>query len=380
MSGRKKVLVVDQTIREGMQYRGLVFSLEERKKLIEYQAALGVDISQVGYAPAHASEQEIILQLNNIFSNQASPIRLASLSRALIKDVRPMLAMGVPEIHMHTSVTSEMLKRASLDVTFSELKKTINYINDSASYIKIDVSVLDIGRTDVEILHRICQYLIHELGIDVISLPDTSGMLAPNQIYEKIASIKELTACQKTKIGVHCHNDLGMASANTLMGVLAGAEVLQVSALGIGERNGIGDLFLVCKMLKDQGVLLNVNVDDEILFKKYYEYVNQLCLDKTGSSILNYTTPYFGQAVKTHVAGTHGIGTFGIAQDEEIFLNVLCGKHLVRKYLDSHKITYHQDMLSILVCQIKDKSVKVKRALTEEEVRSLAAALEAVKK
>ena len=195
--------------------------------------------------------------------------------------------------------------------------------------------------------------------------------MAPNQVYERVGIISRLAKGKNTPIGIHCHNDLGMATANTITGVLAGASVVEASALGIGERNGIGDIFITAKNLKEQGFDLNIQTEKADIFREYYEFVDTVCCQKTGIKLLNYNTPFFGKSTKTHVAGTHGIGQFGLAAGQEFYLNVLCGKHLVENYLKLHKIGYKKEYLPEIVARIKNKSAETNMCVTREEVKDI---------
>ena len=357
-----------------MQYRGLMFSYAERLKIMEFQQALGVDISQVGYPPAHESEILHIKKLCSEAARRNYNIRISGLCRALVKDVRWMIETGLNDFSLHTSATPEMLSRQSIEILFESLKETVLFIRSKVEKANIEVSILDIGKTDIELLKKCADFLINNLKINILSLPDTSGLMAPNQVYERVELISRLCCAKEksTQIGIHCHNDLGMATANTVMGVLAGASVIEVSALGIGERNGIGDIFITGKNLKEQGFYLNLKTEQKDIFREYYEFVDAVCYQQTGIKLLNYNTPFFGNSSKTHVAGTHGIGQFGLAADQEFYLNVLCGKHLVENYLKLHKIEYEKNYLQEIVDQIKNKSASAGRCVTKEEVKVIA--------
>jgi 2-isopropylmalate synthase len=160
-----------------------------------------------------------------------------------------------------------------------------------------------------------------------------------------------------------------MANANTVMGVIAGASVIEACALGIGERNGIADLYAVCRVLKDYGYDIRVNIQDRGGFEAYYAYIHDLCEKKTGFGPLNYNTPVFGEAVKTHVAGTHGLMNYGMTDEKKYFLNVLCGKNLVKSFLKQNNIDYDPEKLTEIVERIKEKSAAQSRALTLDDVR-----------
>ncbi|MFH2130316.1 MAG: hypothetical protein ABIK68_08065 [bacterium] len=367
----RKIVVIDLTIREGMQFRGLMFSQAERMAILEYQEALGVDVTQVGYPPAHASEARCVEQLFAESKRRAFRIHVTGLCRALATDVRPMLASGLEDFHLHTVFTAETLQQRSLDSIFDDLRDTIRLIRSKAGDACIEISLVDIGKTDARLLEACSTFLINQLKVDIITLPDTSGMMAPNRFFSSVQSIVALAAGTRTRIGVHCHNDGGMASANTVMGVAAGADVIQVSALGIGERNGLGDLFTVSRLLKEQGYQLNLRTEDIPLFRQYYHYIDDLCWKRTGFHLLNYNTPFFGQSMKTHVAGTHGAGKYGLDRDEDFYLNVLCGKHLVRKYLSRHQIPCDENRIDAVVSGIKNRSATLNRALEEADIREI---------
>ncbi|MBW1895074.1 MAG: hypothetical protein JRI91_15490 [Deltaproteobacteria bacterium] len=358
--------MIDQTIREGMQYRGMMLSEKERLKLIGFQEALGVDISQAAYPPAHDSEKEILNCLHEKTVKKGYRMRIAGLGRALKKDADLIMDTGVNDIHLHIAINRE-----NVDSGFDLLRQTVHHIRARSEEACIEVNILDLGNIDSGFLRESAQIIINELEIDILTLPDTSGILPPNLLFDKIRMVTELVKDKSTLTGAHCHNDMGMATANTVAGVAAGASVIEVSALGIGERNGIGDLFIVGKNLKEQGYRLNLKTENIETFRNYYEYVDGLCFQKTGIHLLNYNTPFFGNAVNTHVAGTHGMTPFGTGNGEDFFLNVLCGKHLVKKFLEKNSIDFDENRLSEIVSKIKKLSVEKGRSLTRKEVKGL---------
>lgn len=368
MDEKQNIIVIDQTIREGMQHRGLMFSLNERKKILEFQETIGVDVSQVAYPPAHSSEMEIVGLLSEECKNKNYRIRIAGHGRAVIDDIKLMAQLGIKDFHLHSGVNNEMLKRLGISCVYDSLKDTVQFIKNISSNWVVKVSLLDIGNTDRELLKECGRYLAHELGVDVLALPDTSGIMPPNQFHETVSSIAKIISGSDTKIAVHCHNDFGMSTANTLMGVIAGARVIEVSAMGIGERNGIGDIFLAGKLLEQQGFSLNLQVDNLKAFKAYYEYLDSLYQIKLGESLLGYNTPFWGDSIKTHVAGTHGCFEYGIDSEMEYCINVLCGKNLLKKFLESNSIPYKKENLKQLVQLVKDESVALGRSLNKKEI------------
>ena len=362
-----KITIIDETLREGMQYRGLMFSPEQRLTILEFQEKLFVDICQAGYPPAHESEVDAVRMLLKHARKNNYNIRIAAMGRANIHDAQILLGAGVNDLHFHLHIKNDVTQD-KLDQILNDLLSTIKFIKKHNSNAALSIAMLDIGKSDDGILEQCVSFLSHH--INILSLPDTSGMMAPNQIFEKINSLSSKTG--KADISVHCHNDLGMASANSVMGILAGGKVLEASALGIGERNGIADLYTTVKALQDQGFDINLNTNDIDTFKAYYKYIDSIVYEQTNEHLLTANTPVFGDAVKTHVAGTHAGGEYGIATEERFFLNSLCGKNLVKKYLDQKAFTYNEKKLGKITANIKNQSITLGRCLTRDEIRAIA--------
>ncbi|MBU8849188.1 MAG: hypothetical protein KOO64_06560, partial [Desulfobacterales bacterium] len=297
----KKITIIDETLREGMQYQGLMFSCEQRLKILEFQEKLGVDICQAGYPPAHDLEADVVKTLLNHAQKNKYKIRIAAMGRASIHDAAILLDTRVNDLHFHLHIKNDVTPD-KLDNILAGLLNTIDFVRNQNPDTVISLAMLDIGRFDDPVLEH-CVSFLNQHHIDMISLPDTSGMMAPNQVFEKIKKFSSKTV--NTKISIHCHNDMGMASANSVMGILAGGRVLEASALGIGERNGIADLYTTAKTLQDQGFDINLNTDDIPVFKAYYELLDSIVFEQTHQHLLTANTPVFGDAVKTHVAGTH---------------------------------------------------------------------------
>ncbi|MBF0200735.1 MAG: hypothetical protein HQK66_05380 [Desulfamplus sp.] len=395
------ITIIDETIREGMQHRGIVFSKLQRENILEFQETLGVDVCQAGYAPAHSTEQEHITHLQNMAVKRGFRISLAGMGRAWEQDVPALVATGIKNYHLHAHIPHDL----KMDVIHGKLKtdtmqgrrktaamhgleqlgairSAVDSIRSKVENAVISVAVLDIGAVSMELLVFVSNFLAGELGIEIISLPDTSGIMAPDQFHDCIKfAVQNIQRegsksnrlahdpCHElTRISVHCHNDLGMASANTLMGVKAGATVVELSALGIGERNGIADLFTVGRFLRKQGYDINLNVNDTETFKKYYGYVSDICMEQTGESLLHYCTPFFGESAMSHVAGTHAKTGFGLFENEMYFINVLCGKGLVKKYLDAMDIPYDPLKLKFITETIKCQSAALGRRLEKQDI------------
>ena len=364
------VKTVDETIREGMQHRGLVFSYGQRLKMMEFMETLGIEICQAGYPPAHVSEWEAVKGLNKVSRSRGYRIGVAGMGRAVQKDAECLLETGIRHFHLHFHV-KESFEPDRTEAVLEETRETAGLIRDKSESAFISMAVLDIGKTGDDFLGRITDFLIRHTETDLISLPDTSGIISPDRIHERVAPI----ACKAKKYGkrisIHCHNDMGMAGANTFMGIKAGGTVIEASVLGIGERNGIADLYPTSKMLLDKGFSTGLRVDDMDTFTRYYRFVDAIYREQTGEPLITYNTPVFGKGARSHVAGTHAGAGFGTTAEEEYFLNVLCGKKLVKRYLEQHRIPFDQGDIPRIAPKIKDKSAKEGRRLDFEEIRTI---------
>ena len=364
----RKILVIDQTLREGMQFQGLVFSLAQRIKILEFQETLGIDVCQAGYPSAHPLEAEIVSKVAAHAKKNNFCIRTSALGRAFAPDADILCKTDIDDIHFHLQVKNTISKEAQTRL-FQEVETLITLVRNRRPAAAISIAMLDIGKTDIGLLTTWVRFLGQDLGIDILSLPDTSGIMAPNQIHDKILALSSFPL--KANLSVHCHNDRGMASANSIMGIIAGACVLEVSALGIGERNGIGDLFTTAKLLQTQGMTLGVDTDNLKLFQKYYGFLDAIVREQTGAGLIQCNTPVFGEAVKTHVAGTHAQGKFGTLSEEKFYLNLLCGQTLVQKYLKHKNISHDKEKLQQITAAIKTKSITLERRLTRNEIEAI---------
>ncbi len=366
----EKIQVIDQTLREGMQFRGLVFSLDQRIEILNFQEQLGVAVCQAGYPAAHEKEADIVARVAAHAKASQFKIRTAALGRAVERDARTMMDTGVDDIHLHFHVKPGAQEN-DLASLFEDLEGVICLIRTQKPAAKISMAMLDLGRTPDNLLTACLNFLAGKPAIDTISLPDTSGIMAPVRVYEKISAA--LPLCGQADISVHCHNDLGAASANGFMGILAGAKVLEASALGIGERNGISDLYTTARLLADEGVDTGLNLDDTPLFKAYYSFVDNIVFEQTGEHLFGYAFPGFGPGTKTHVAGTHAGKHFGTTENQEFYLNVLCGKGLVRQYLALAfpDRSVSGSVLEKISAAVKLQSITAGRCLTKADVQAI---------
>ncbi|MCP4721564.1 MAG: hypothetical protein GY860_19070, partial [Desulfobacteraceae bacterium] len=143
----KKIIVIDETMREGMQFQGLVFSLEQRIIMLEFQEALGIDVCQIGYPSAHPMETKIVTQVAAHAKKKNFRIRTAALGRAFVPDAKILRETAIDDPHFHLQIKNTITPTA-LNRLFQDLETTIGIVRNGRPGAMISIAMLDIGKTD----------------------------------------------------------------------------------------------------------------------------------------------------------------------------------------------------------------------------------------
>ncbi|MEI2708588.1 MAG: 2-isopropylmalate synthase [Chitinophagaceae bacterium] len=258
-----KVHIFDTTLRDGEQVPGCKLNTQEKVALALELEALGVDIIEAGFPISSPGDFESVTEISKIISNAT----VCGLTRAVQKDIevaadalrfakRPRIHTGIGTSDYHiqgkfNSTQADILQRAIQCVTWAK-----NYVDDVEFYAE------DAGRTDNEYLARVIEAVI-KAGATVVNIPDTTGYCLPHQYGEKIAYlVNNVPNIDKAIISCHCHNDLGLATANSIAGVIAGARQIECTINGLGERAGntsLEEVVMVIKQHKSLGLHTNIN-------------------------------------------------------------------------------------------------------------------------
>ncbi len=229
------VRIFDTTMRDGEQTPGVSFTPEEKLEIATQLDKLGVDAIEAGFPSATRGEEKALKDL----LNAGLKAEICVLTRALKSDIDVALSCDVSSIHTFISTSKIQMKHALNMTPEQVLESTVN----SVQYIKnhgvtCEFSPMDATRTRFGFLRQVCK-AAEEAGADRINVPDTVGIMAPQKM-EKL--IRDLKAVVKTDLSVHCHNDFGLAVANSLAGVVGGATQVHVAVNGLGERAGNASL------------------------------------------------------------------------------------------------------------------------------------------
>lgn len=257
-----KVYIFDTTLRDGEQVPGCKLNTSEKLELALQLEELGVDIIEAGFPISSPGDFESVSKIASVIKEAT----VCALSRAVEKDIevaaqalkfarRPRIHTGIGTSDHHikgkfNSTKDEILQRAIQCVKWAR-----NYVDDVEFYAE------DAGRTDNEYLARVVEAVI-AAGATTVNIPDTTGYCLPQQYGEKIAYLmNHVPNVDKAILSCHCHNDLGLATANSIAGVMNGARQIECTINGLGERAGntsLEEVVMILKQHKHLGLYTNV--------------------------------------------------------------------------------------------------------------------------
>ncbi|MCI4626901.1 MAG: hypothetical protein L3V56_13225 [Candidatus Magnetoovum sp. WYHC-5] len=236
------IKILDTTLREGEQSRGVSFSLEQKIEIARLLDEFGVDYIEAGH-PAVSTEMR-----NTVTTISSLGLRaeIVAHARAKIEDIKAAIECKVPWVGIFIGINEVSLKykyNLQKSQVYELIRISINYAKDNG--LKVRLTIEDATRTETAEIIELCQF-VDGLGVDRISIADTVGVAVPSMFYNLIRQIKAQT---KVDLHVHCHNDFGMAVANAIAAFEGGAVVIDTAVNGLGERAGIATLAEVCTAL-----------------------------------------------------------------------------------------------------------------------------------
>jgi len=264
-----RVYIFDTTLRDGEQVPGCQLTTAEKIDIARELEALGVDVIEAGFPASSPGDFQSVVEISKAVQNAT----ICALTRAHKGDIeaaasalkyakRPRIHTGIGASDMHiknkfNSTRDEILVRAVEAVKYAK-----SFVEDIEFYAE------DAGRADIEFLAKMVEAVI-AAGATVVNIPDTNGYCLPDQYGSKIRFLKEnVKNIDQAIISVHCHNDLGLATANSIAGLQNGARQVEGTINGIGERAGNTSLEEVVMILKTHQVL---NLHTEINTRSFYE-------------------------------------------------------------------------------------------------------------
>lgn len=260
-----KVFIFDTTLRDGEQVPGCKLNTTEKLELALQLEDLGVDIIEAGFPISSPGDFESVNQIAKAIKHAT----VCGLSRAVQKDieaagealkyaVRPRIHTGIGTSDLHIKAKFNATREEILERAIQCVKWARNYTDDVEFYAE------DAGRTDNDYLAKVIEAVI-KAGATTVNIPDTTGYCLPHQYGEKIAYlVNNVSNIDKAVISCHCHNDLGLATANSIAGVIAGARQIECTINGLGERAGntsLEEVVMIMKQHKDLELYTNIKAE-----------------------------------------------------------------------------------------------------------------------
>ena len=264
----EKIIIFDTTLRDGEQVPGCQLNTIEKIEVAQALEELGVDVIEAGFPVSSPGDFKSVVEISKAISD---PI-ICALTRAVKKDIEVAAEalQYAKKKRIHTGIgTSPFHIKYKLKTTPEEtVKRAVDAVKYAKKFVEdVEFYAEDAGRSENEYLARVIEAVI-KAGATVVNIPDTTGYCLPEEYGEKIRFLKEnVPNIDKVIISTHCHNDLGMATANTIMGVINGARQVEVTINGIGERAGNTSLEEVAMIIKSHHSLnLTTNIDSKLIF------------------------------------------------------------------------------------------------------------------
>ena len=378
----QKVFIFDTTLRDGEQVPGCKLNTKEKLELAVRLEELGVDILEAGFPVSSPGDFESVHQIAKTLKNTV----VCGLSRAVQNDIEVAAAALKPakRFRIHTGIgTSDLhikykfntTKEQIIERAIAAVKLARNFTDDVEFYAE------DAGRTENEFLARVIEAVV-KAGATTLNIPDTTGYCLPYQYQAKMEYlVNHVAGIEKAILSCHCHNDLGLATANSIAGVMGGARQIECTMNGLGERAGntaLEEVVMVLNQHKDLGYYTNINPK---LLNPISHEVSEIM-----RMMVQPNKAIVGANAFSHSSGIHQDGflkeaqTYEIinpaevgAEDSKIVLTARSGRSALAHRF--HKLGFEYtrndiDILYPIFVQVADQ----KKEVQEEDLKKMAAA------
>ena len=375
----EKVIIFDTTLRDGEQVPGCQLNTIEKIQVAKALEELGVDVIEAGFPISSPGDFNSVVEISKAISN---PV-ICALTRAVKKDIevaadalqfarrkRIHTGIGVSNYHIQFKIktTPEEIIRRAVDA----VKYAKKFVEDVEFYAE------DAGRSENEYLAKVIEAVI-EAGATVVNIPDTTGYCLPTEYGSKIRYLKEnVRNIDKAIISTHCHNDLGMATANTIMGLMNGARQVEVTMNGIGERAGNTSLEEVAMIIKSHHDLnLMTDINTPLIFSTSRLVSNLMSMPVQANKAI------VGRNAFAHSSGIHQDGVLKKRENYEIIdpvsvgvressiiLTARSGRAALNHRLEMLGFSYGKEELDDIYHRFLILADK-KKEITDEDIRIL---------
>ena len=259
----EKIEIFDTTLRDGEQVPGCKLNTEQKLVIAEKLDELGVDIIEAGFPISSPGDFHSVNEISKLVKNA----KVCGLTRANKKDIEvaaeALKFAKRPRIHTGIGTSDNHIKYKFNSTREDVLERAVEAVKYAKSFVEdVEFYAEDAGRTDNAFLAKVCEEVI-KAGATVLNIPDTTGYCLPEQYGAKIKYLREnVKGIEKAVLSCHCHNDLGLATANSISGVINGARQIECTINGLGERAGntaLEEVVMILKQHKDLNLYTDVN-------------------------------------------------------------------------------------------------------------------------
>ncbi|MFD2564842.1 2-isopropylmalate synthase [Aquimarina rubra] len=309
-----KVQIFDTTLRDGEQVPGCKLNTQQKLVIAERLDLLGVDVIEAGFPVSSPGDFTSVNEIAKIVKNAT----VCGLTRAVENDIKvaaEALKHAVkPRIHTGIGTSESHIKYKFNSTQDKVIERGIAAVKYAKSFVEdVEFYAEDAGRTDNEFLARVCEAMI-KAGATVLNIPDTTGYCLPEEYGAKIKYLKEnVKGIDNVVISCHCHNDLGLATANSIVGAINGARQIECTINGIGERAGNTALEEVVMIMKQHPYLnLNTDINSKLL------YDTSLMVSESMGMMVQPNKAIVGANAFAHSSGIHQDGVIKNRETYEI--------------------------------------------------------------
>ncbi|MDR4954196.1 2-isopropylmalate synthase [Chryseobacterium sp. ES2] len=259
----EKIEIFDTTLRDGEQVPGCKLNTEQKLIIAERLDELGIDIIEAGFPISSPGDFESVSEISKLVKNA----KVCGLTRANKKDIdvaaEALKLAKKPRIHTGIGTSDSHIKYKFNSTREDIIERAADAVRYAKTYVEdVEFYAEDAGRTDNEYLARVCEAVI-KAGATVLNIPDTTGYCLPEEYGQKIKYLREnVKGIEKAVLSCHCHNDLGLATANSIAGAINGARQIECTINGLGERAGntaLEEVVMILKQHKDLNLHTDVN-------------------------------------------------------------------------------------------------------------------------
>ena len=319
----EKIEIFDTTLRDGEQVPGCKLNTEQKLVIAEKLDFLGVDVIEAGFPISSPGDFQSVQEISKIVKNA----KVCGLTRANKKDIevaaealkfakRPRIHTGIGTSDSHIKFKFNSTRENIIERAVEAVKYARNFVDDVEFYAE------DAGRTDNDFLAKVCEEVI-KAGATVLNIPDTTGYCLPDEYGRKIKYLRDnVKNIDKAILSCHCHNDLGMATANSISGIINGARQIECTINGLGERAGNTALEEVVMIIKQHP---NLNFYSDVNSKMLNE-MSYLVSELMGMPV-QPNKAIVGANAFAHSSGIHQDGviknreTYEIIDPKEVGIN-----------------------------------------------------------